>query len=84
MIIDRPDGVVSSPRENDEMTALGLVPQVVMMSRALWAAPVRNTLLVLAIALFVVIVATAYGQIRLNSWNQPFYDALAHRNLTSS
>ena len=39
-------------------------------------------MLVLAIALFVVIAATAYGQIRLNSWNQPFYDALSHRNFT--
>src|SRR5689334_10307198 len=28
-----------------------------------------------------VIVATAYGQIRLNRWNQPFYDALARRDL---
>ena len=26
------------------------------------------------------IAATAYGQIRLNRWNQPFYDALAHRD----
>jgi putative ATP-binding cassette transporter len=31
-------------------------------------------------AIFLVIVATTYGQIRLNSWNQPFYDALAHRD----
>jgi putative ATP-binding cassette transporter len=28
-----------------------------------------------------VIAVTAYGQIRLNRWNQPFYDALSHRNL---
>ena len=28
-----------------------------------------------------VIVATAYGQIRLNSWNKPFYDALSRRDL---
>jgi putative ATP-binding cassette transporter len=30
--------------------------------------------------IFFVIVATAYGQIRLNRWNQPFYDALARRD----
>ena len=33
-----------------------------------------------ALGLFVVVAATAYGQIRLNRWNQPFYDALSHRN----
>ncbi len=51
-----------------------------MMIRALWAAPVRNTLFLLSGALFVVIAVTAYGQIRLNNWNQPFYDALSHRD----
>jgi len=72
MIIDRPDPAVSYPHENDGITQSGLVPQVTMMSRALWAAPVRNTVLVLAFAIFIVIAATAYGQIRLNSWNRPF------------
>jgi putative ATP-binding cassette transporter len=52
-----------------------------MMRRALWASPVRNSLLLLAICIFLIVAATAYGQIRLNSWNQPFYDALSHRNL---
>jgi putative ATP-binding cassette transporter len=51
-----------------------------MMFRALWASRVRNVLLVLGVSLFLIIAATAYGQIRLNSWNQPFYDALSHRN----
>jgi putative ATP-binding cassette transporter len=58
-----------------------LLPQLSMMARALWASPVRNTLFLLSGAIFVVIAVTAYGQIRLNSWNQPFYDALSHRNL---
>src|ERR1700680_5191284 len=64
----------------DEIANSGLVPQLRMMLRALWAAPVRNTLFLLSGALFLVIAATAYGQIRLNSWNQPFYDALSRRN----
>jgi putative ATP-binding cassette transporter len=51
------------------------------MRRALWASPVRNALIVLAICIFCIVAATAYGQIRLNGWNQPFYDALSHRNL---
>ncbi|HEX4150819.1 MAG TPA: ABC transporter ATP-binding protein/permease [Steroidobacteraceae bacterium] len=53
-----------------------------MMRRALWASPVRNKLVLLAVSIFLVIAATAYGQIRLNRWNQPFYDALSHRNLS--
>ena len=58
----------------------GVLRQVGMMFRALLASPVRNTLFVLGVAIFLVIVATAYGQIRLNRWNQPFYDALSHRD----
>jgi len=65
---------------NEESANSGLVPQLGMMTRALWAAPVRNTLLLLSGALFTVIAVTAYGQIRLNNWNQPFYDALSRRD----
>jgi vitamin B12/bleomycin/antimicrobial peptide transport system ATP-binding/permease protein len=64
----------------DETANSRLVPQLVTMIGALWAAPVRNILLLLSGAVFCVIAATAYGQIRLNSWNQPFYDALSHRD----
>src|SRR6267154_2974458 len=64
----------------EEIANSGLVPQLGMMVRALWNAPVRNTLFWLSGSLFLVIVATAYGQIRLNSWNQPFYDALSRRD----
>src|SRR3984885_7192473 len=64
----------------EESANSGLVPQLGMMIRALWAAPVRNTLLLLSGALFAVVAVTAYGQIRLNNWNQPFYDALSRRD----
>lgn len=60
-----------------------LIPQMWMMFRALLASPVRNTLFALAGALVTVVVLTAYGQVRLNAWNRPFYDALAHRDLRS-
>jgi putative ATP-binding cassette transporter len=63
------------------MAQAGLWPQLDMMRRALWASPVRNALVMLAICIFCIVAATAYGQIRLNGWNQPFYDALSHRNL---
>jgi putative ATP-binding cassette transporter len=64
----------------DEIANSGLVSQLGTMVRALWDAQVRNTLFLLSGALFLVIAATAYGQIRLNSWNQPFYDALSRRD----
>jgi putative ATP-binding cassette transporter len=66
--------------DKQEAAGSGLLPQLDMMARALWASPVRNTLFVLSGALFLVIATTAYGQIKLNNWNQPFYDALSHRN----
>ena len=73
MYLDGPQG-----GDQDEEGA-GLLPQLGMMIRALLASPVRNRLFLLGGAIFSVIVATTYGQIRLNRWNQPFYDALAHR-----
>jgi hypothetical protein len=74
------NGTNNSPADKDEIAESGLVPQLAMMSRGLWASPTRNTVALLAVALFIVIAATAYGQIRLNSWNQPFYDALSRRD----
>jgi vitamin B12/bleomycin/antimicrobial peptide transport system ATP-binding/permease protein len=66
----------------DEAAKAGLVPQLSMMIGALFASPVRHTLFMLGVGLVAVILLTALGQIRLNSWNQPFYDALARRDLT--
>ena len=68
------------PVDSEELANSRLLPQMEMMARALWAAPVRNALFVLSGALFIVIATTAYGQILLNNWNQPFYDALSHKN----
>src|SRR5450631_4120091 len=64
----------------EEIAESRLVPQLGTMIRALWAAQVRNVLLLLAGSIFLVIAVSAYGQIRLNSWNQPFYDALSRRD----
>ena len=80
MMRNQPDQTAGAVPENDEVAGSRLVPQVGMMLRAFWASPVRNALLLLAAAVFLVIVAAAYGQIRLNRWNQPFYDALSHRD----
>jgi len=51
------------------------------MLKAFLASARRNRLLLLAVLLVVVIGATAYMQIRLNAWNQPFYDALTRKDL---
>jgi putative ATP-binding cassette transporter len=70
----------SNTENTEEIANSGLLPQLAMMSRALWAAPVRNTLFWLSGALFLVVAVTAFGQIRLNNWNQPFYDALSRKD----
>ncbi len=59
----------------------GFKSDVLMMIRALFASPERNQFLLLAFSLGAVVGATAFGQIRLNAWNQPFYDALARKDL---
>ena len=66
--------------EAEERANSGLFPQLEMMARALWASRVRNTLFLLSGSIFLVVAVTAYGQIRLNTWNQPFYDALSRRD----
>ncbi|MGB6486821.1 MAG: ABC transporter ATP-binding protein/permease [Steroidobacteraceae bacterium] len=59
----------------------GLMSQLDMMIGALWASPARGAIAAITAAAIVVVVATAYGQVRLNRWNQPFYDALSRRNI---
>jgi vitamin B12/bleomycin/antimicrobial peptide transport system ATP-binding/permease protein len=77
---DRPEEISSAAAEANDAAQSGLVPQLAMMFRALLESPVRNTLFTLGGVLVAVVVATAYGQIRLNTWNQPFYDALSRRD----
>src|SRR5262249_2609413 len=82
VMIDRSQQeIASATAEIDEAAHAGLVPQLGMMIRALLDSPLRAQLAILGVGVFVVIAATAYGQNRLNSWNKPFYDALARRDL---
>ncbi|MDP8983909.1 MAG: ABC transporter ATP-binding protein/permease [Pseudomonadota bacterium] len=64
-----------------EAAHMGLFRELGMMLRVMFASPVGKTLMVLMAAVVLVIVATAYGQIRLNRWNKPFFDALSRRDL---
>ena len=54
--------------------------QLGLILRSLRASPVGRTLVSLSIAIVVVVGLTAYGQIRLNRWNKPFYDAISRRD----
>lgn len=61
----------------------GLVPQLRQMLRALVKSPVFFKVMLLAAGVVLVIAATAFEQIRLNEWNQPFYNALSYRDWTA-
>lgn len=50
------------------------------MFRAFGASPLRNRLIAIGISIFVLIVLIAIGQVMLNRWNVPFYDALSRRD----
>jgi len=69
------------PLSAHDLTEDSLFSQVARMSAAFWASRERNQLLLLAGGLVLVVAATAYMQIRLNAWNQPFYDALTHKDM---
>jgi vitamin B12/bleomycin/antimicrobial peptide transport system ATP-binding/permease protein len=81
MTTQEPDEKAGVQVAGDDSAGYGLIPQLSMMAHALWAAPVRNILLGLSGALVAVVALSAYGQIRLNTWNQPFYDALSHKQM---
>src|SRR5262245_55443967 len=52
-----------------------------MIFRASFARPAGRRILILMTALVIAILATTYGQLVLNRWNQPFYDAITRRDL---
>jgi putative ATP-binding cassette transporter len=72
---------VAATAEAEEAAASGLRRQVRMMLSALRSSTVAKALFVLTVSIIIVVVVTAYGQIRLNQWNKPFYDALSRRDL---
>jgi vitamin B12/bleomycin/antimicrobial peptide transport system ATP-binding/permease protein len=59
-----------------------LASELLGVRAAFWASPKRNKILMLFGALVAVVGATAYAQVRLNAWNQPFYNALAHKDFS--
>src|SRR5271167_2217639 len=79
-VTDRSTKISAKPPEG-EAGQLGLARELAMLTRAIFASSVGRTVALLVIALVLAIIATAYGQIRLNGWNKPFYDALSRRDL---
>ena len=65
----------------DEAARAGAASQASMIFRAVFASPVGRRLVALLTALAVAILATTYGQIILNRWNEPFYDAITRADL---
>jgi putative ATP-binding cassette transporter len=77
-MIERTHDTASVAAE-DEREA-GLLSQLRVIAQTLRASPVSRALLWTVAAICTVVAATAYGQIRLNRWNRPFYDALSRRD----
>ncbi|TPM52881.1 ABC transporter ATP-binding protein/permease [Mesorhizobium sp. B2-2-3] len=77
---DYPDNDASA-RPIAAVEASSLRDQVATIKLALAGSPVRKGLRWASIGMVAVIVATSIGQVLLNRWNQPFYDALARRDM---
>jgi putative ATP-binding cassette transporter len=76
-----PEDIAGAESESEEAVHSSLGRQLGMMIRALMASPVGKTLIWLVVGVLVIVIATAYGQIRLNRWNKPFFDALSRRDI---
>jgi vitamin B12/bleomycin/antimicrobial peptide transport system ATP-binding/permease protein len=76
---DQPRQPADAPAAVDHGEAR-LAPQLRAMFRVYLGSPLRNKIIWLGVALVVVIGATAFGQIKLNAWTRPFYDALARKD----
>jgi len=59
----------------------GVIDQARMISRAIFGSPVGKRIVALITGLVIAILVTSYGQIILNNWNQPFYDAITRRDI---
>lgn len=72
----------SAETRAEPVARVGVFRQVGELIGALRGSPVSKKLVALIGAIVVVIALTAYGQIELNSWNKPFYDAISRRDLS--
>jgi putative ATP-binding cassette transporter len=71
-----PDKAPPAPQPAD----YSLREQMTMMARAFMASPLRNTIFWLSGGMLAMILAIAAGQVILNRWYRPFYDAIERRD----
>src|SRR5688572_17585816 len=67
-------------REEHAPVGHGVASQLYVLAKALRASAHWSPLALLAAGLIAVIVCTTVAQVRLNAWNQPFYDAIAQKD----
>ena len=72
----------ASDGKEGEIIRSSIVSQIIGMIAALWGSRQRSNILMLLFGLVAVVGVTAYAQIKLNAWNQPFYDAVSHKDLS--
>ena len=78
---DQTDKKPGPQKATVSVEASSLADQVATIKSGLKSSPVRRQLAWVSIGIVAVIVATSIGQVLLNRWNQPFYDALARRDM---
>ncbi|MBZ9655431.1 ABC transporter ATP-binding protein/permease [Phyllobacterium lublinensis] len=59
---------------------VSLAAQLRVIGDIYWISPVRNRLILMILGVFSIIIVTSAGQVLLNRWNVPFYDALSRRD----
>jgi len=78
---DQADDKASGQPATVSVEASSLGDQLKTIKQGLASSPVRRQFLWACAGIVGVIIATSIGQVLLNRWNQPFYDALARRDL---
>jgi vitamin B12/bleomycin/antimicrobial peptide transport system ATP-binding/permease protein len=71
----------SGSRATDGPEEIGLLSELHRMAAVIARSRERTRMALLIAALVAVVAGTAYMQTRLNAWNQPFDDALTHKDL---
>ena len=72
---------VFAASEFEQAAKTGALRQIGMIFRAILASPIGKQIIVLVAILVAAILINTYGQVVLNRWNKPFYDALSRRDL---
>jgi putative ATP-binding cassette transporter len=71
---------VFAASEFEQAARTGALRQAAMTFRAIFASPIGKRIILLITILVIAILLNTYGQIVLNRWNKPFYDALSRRD----